>query len=193
MKTTISMFVLLAAATVSQVSVAAPVGDCAGTPPEAVVELPPPLNSWGQIACTPYGHILTNKEGWVWSNPGSYSPVFVPSQMVRDRPEEVGNKSYFKRIAMVKVSGAEFESAYGAFHTGLDKDEAIPVGYRLDATSVSGKSLKLYFFDYGSSAWGIWCRETCAADSRFMLLNMAQRPNKAFNPTASPSASPRVN
>lgn len=103
------------------------------------------------------------------------------------------NKSYFKSIAMVKVNGVEFESAYGAFRTGLDQNEAIPVGYRLDATSVSGKSLKLYFFDYGSSAWGSWCRETCAPDSRFMLLNMAQRPNKTFNPTPSLSASPRVN
>lgn len=106
--------------------------------------------------------------------------------MVRDKPEKVGNKSYFKSLTMVKVSGAEFASAYAAFQAIL-KDEAIPVGYRLDATSVSGKSLKFYFFDYGTSVWGIWCRESCFTDSIFMLLNMAQRPDKAFNPTASPS------
>lgn len=159
---------------ISNCVAADPVGDCAGTPTEAIVALPPPLDSWGQIACTPYGHILSNKEGWVWSRPGGYSPVFVPSQMVRDNPEKLGNESYFTSIRMTEVHGNEFQAAYTSFHDGFDKDERLPSGYRLDVTSISGKSLKLYFFDYGDSIWGIWCRDTCDPDSRFMILNMTK-------------------
>jgi len=159
---------------------ASPVGDCAGTPADAVVELPPPLDKWGQIACTPYGHIITNRDGWIWSYPAAYAPVFVPSQMVRDDPKELGNKSYFSRIDMTKVDGAELDAAYSVFQEGFDKDERTPTGYRLDVTSNFGKSLKLYFFDYGDSAWGIWCRDKCDPSSRFMLLNMEVRPNKSL-------------
>jgi len=169
---------------------AAPVGNCAGTPSTAVVKLPAPLNRWGQIACTPYGQIISNKEGWIWSYPGSYTPVFVPSQMVHDSPKKLGNKSYFTSITMTKVKGVEFEKAYSVYHSGFDKNEALPVGYRLNVTSVSGKALKLYFFDYGNYAWGIWCREACDPKSRFMILNMAKRPNKALQPTAQPLARP---
>ncbi|MFZ3088579.1 MAG: hypothetical protein WA123_10995 [Methylotenera sp.] len=160
-------------------AIAAPVGDCTGTPADAVVELPAPLSSWGQIACTQYGHIITNNTGYIWSYPGAYAPVFVPSQMVRNNPTELGNKSYFTSIKMTKVEGTEFEEPYSAFHSGFAKDKSLPSGYRLDATSVSGDSLKLYFFDYGDSAWGIWCRETCDPTSSFMVLNMAKQPNNA--------------
>ncbi len=45
---------------------ASPAGDCSGTPKSAIVELHEPLRNWGQLACTPYGHIITNKEGWVY-------------------------------------------------------------------------------------------------------------------------------
>lgn len=163
--------------TISSGSIAAPVGDCAGTPSEAVVNLPSPLDAWGQIACTPYGHILSNKEGWIWSYPGAYAPVFIPSQMVKASPLELRNKSYFTSIKMTRVDGQEFAAAYSAFHAGFDENDATPVGYRLDAKAVSGNAVKLYFFDYGDSAWGIWCPDACDPKSSFMILNMAKQPN----------------
>ena len=168
--------VFIALMSVSHYSVAGPMGDCAGTPAEAVVNLPSPLDEWGQIACTPYGHVLSNKQGWIWSQPGSYSPVFIPSQMVRKNPQKLSNKSYFTGIEMSRVDGDEFDKAYQAITKDLDTDNTRPQGYRLDVTSVSGKQLKLYFFDYGESIWGIWCREKCNPASRFMILNMNQRP-----------------
>jgi hypothetical protein len=108
--------------------------------------------------------------------------------MVRGNPDEVGNKSYFKSIKMTRVEGSEFQKAYAAYHSGFDPNEAIPVGYRLDATSVSGKFLKLYFFDYGNHAWGIWCQDECDPKSRFMVLNMAERPNNTLTPTVPASS-----
>jgi hypothetical protein len=169
---------------------AAPVGDCAGTPTEAVSDLPSPLNEWGQLVCTPYGHIISNKDGWIWSYPAAYAPVFIPSQMVQKEPKELGNKSYFTKIIMTKVEGSEFQETYSVFHAGFDAKETLPVGYRLDVASVSGDSLKLYFFDYGDSAWGIWCRDTCDPKLSFMVLNMAKRPNKALQEDAPQAARP---
>jgi hypothetical protein len=176
MKITTLVFILGFA---SNCAFAAPRGDCAGTPADAVVELPAPLNAWGQIVCTTYGHIISNKEGWLWSYPGAYSPVFVPSQVVPDSPAELGNKSYFTSISMTKVEGNEFQAAYSAFHSQFDENEALPVGYRLDVASVSGNTLKLYFFDYGDFAWGIWCPDKCEANLSFMVLNTAMRSDKA--------------
>jgi hypothetical protein len=150
----------------------AQVGDCSGTPKEAVTKLPAPLGDWGQVLCTPYGHIITNLEGWIWTQPGGYSPVMIPSQMVRNNPEPLGNKSYFTEITFTRVRGNEFTDTYKVFNEGFADDAQTTTGYRLDAKSVSGKSLKLYFFETGDSIWGIWCSKECDPTSRFMLLNM---------------------
>ena len=108
--------------------------------------------------------------------------------MVRENPQQIGNNSYFTRIDLAKVDGAEFETAYLAFHDGFGKDERTPTGYRLDVMSNTGKTLKLYFFDYGDSAWGIWCPDKCEPGSRFMLMNMAKRPNNSLQRDAPQAA-----
>jgi len=150
--------------------------DCTGTPADAVMALPQPLAKWGVLVCTPYGHIISNRKGWIWSNPGGYSPVFIPSQMVKENPAALGNKSYFIKIEMNKVEGDEFRSAYAAYHEGFAPEQTQPDGYRLDLASISGEKLKLYFFDYGTHAWAIWCTKECAPSSRFMILDMSKRP-----------------
>lgn len=162
----------------SLTSDAEPAGECEGTPKFAVTTLPAPLDGWGQIVCTPFGHIITNKEGWVWSNPGSYSPVMIPSQMVRSIPEPLANESYFTKIEMNELSDNEAEEAVIIFEKGFDTSGTKPKVYALNVASVSGKSLGFKFFDYGDSQWGMWCNRECDPNSKFMLLNMAKGPNK---------------
>jgi hypothetical protein len=157
-------------------ALAQPTISCDGTPDQAVRDLPAPLNQWATIVCTPFGHIISGRSGWLWTHPGSYSPVFVPSQMVREHPAELGNQSYFTSIGVTPISGAEFEGVYSVFLTGMDRDENLPRGYRLDVTSVSGKALRLYLFDYSDSAWGIWCNTDCKPESRFMILKADKNP-----------------
>jgi hypothetical protein len=42
----------------------------------------------------------------------------------------------------------------------------------VDITTVEGKSLRMYFFDYDTYAWGISCPENkCVTDTRFMILD----------------------
>jgi hypothetical protein len=151
---------------------------CAGAPPaQAVTTLPQPLAKWGSLICTPYGYIISNHEEWIWSNPGSYAPVFVPAQMVRTNPAALGKTSYFTKIDMAKVSGDEFKTAYDAYHSHYAPDPQLPAGYRLDVQSISGGTLTLYFFDYGANAWGIWCPDgKCVPESKFMLIDMSKKP-----------------
>lgn len=156
-------------------------GDCEGTPKSAVTSLPEPLNKWGQIVCTPYGHIITNKDGWVWSNPGSYSPVMIPSQMVRSKPEPLGNNSYFTKIELTELTGKEADKSIALFETGFDVSESKPRVFSLKVKSISGKVLGFKFFDFGNSQWGMWCNKECDPNSKFMLLNMVKKPNKSSN------------
>lgn len=154
--------------------IADPAGDCSGTPSSAVTSLPSPLDKWAQLACTPYGHIITNKDGWVWTYPGGYNPVIIPSQMVRTNPEQLANESYFTMIEMREIQGNEATAAIELFESGFDQSQTKPKVYSLQVKSVSGKSLDFKFFDYGDSKWGMWCNKKCAPQSSFMLLDMSE-------------------
>ena len=171
--------VLIMLALIPATSFSAPKGDCQGTPDLAAVELPSPLKDWAQIQCTPYGHIIEAKDQWIWTKPGGYRPVMIPAQMVRSNPAPLGNKAYFTKIAIERLTGTAAISAVAQFETGFDSSESAPSVYRLDVESALGRSLVLRFFDYGDSRWGMWCNNGCDLNSRFMILNMAEQPNKA--------------
>jgi hypothetical protein len=148
-----------------------PEHDCAGAPPDAVTTLPAPLSKWGEVMCTPYGHMLASHASWMWLMP-DFDTVLIPAQISDKTPEELGNKIYFTKIDVMRVKGAEFEQAYKAFHQDFDDTEVKPDAYRVDLTTVEGKSLRMYFFDYDTYAWGISCPDgKCATDTRFMILD----------------------
>jgi hypothetical protein len=151
--------------------------DCAGAPEGEVTKLPMPLAKWAQLACTPIGQILMSHEGWVWVMPDASGTVFVPSQIADKPPTELTDKSYFTKIDVQPVKGAEFEEAYDTFHVGFDEKEVKPDAYRVDITTVSGETMRMFFFDYDSYAWGMTCSEDkCDIESRFMVLDKNHRP-----------------
>jgi hypothetical protein len=151
--------------------------DCAGTPDKAVMTLPLPLSKWGSIVCTPFGHVLSSHEGWVWLMPDGSDTVFIPSQFADKNPETLGNNSYFTKIEAAQVKGEESDEAYTAFHVGFDEKEIKPDVYRVDLTSVSGKTMRIFFFDYDTYAWGMTCpNNKCETDMRFMILDKSHRP-----------------
>jgi len=152
--------------------------DCSAASPDAVIKLPMPLAKWGRVVCTPIGHVLTSSENWVWIMPDASGMVFIPSQLMDKPAEEMGdNKSYFTKIDVKKVQGDEFEKAYDTFHVGFDDKEVKPDAYRVDLVSVSGETMRLFFFDYDSYAWGMTCEEDkCDPDTRFMVLDKNHRP-----------------
>lgn len=154
----------------------APGHDCSGSPPDAVLNLPAPLNRWGQILCTPYGHILGSRKGWMWLMP-DLDPVLIPAQVPENAPQKIGNSAYFSKIEVARVKGEEFNQAYKTFHQGFDDQEIKPDAYRVDMTTAQGKSFHMYFFDYDTYAWGMECPgNQCETDSRFMVLDMKTPP-----------------
>ena len=147
---------------------------CAGSPKEAILTLPPPLGEWGRIVCTPYGHVIGANEGWIWSIPATFYPVWIPAQMARESPAPLGNAAYFTRIEMKIVTGGDAEPALAVFRKRFPHDDKYSGVYRLDVTSSAGKSVRLYFVAY-DTPWGVWCSERCEPDSVFMLLNLRKR------------------
>jgi len=149
--------------------------DCAGSPDAAVMKLPFPLNKWAQVECTKYGHVLASQDSWIWILPTA-GPVLVPSQVTMGEPREVGSDAYFTKIAITPVRGDEFKETYGTLTSDLDKDEVKPDGYRVDITTSGGESLKIYFFDYDTYAWGMDCSSSCDVNARFILLDRNHKP-----------------
>ena len=175
-----ALFLLLAVALGSAASTApkaAADGECSDAPADAVMTLSAPLDKWGRISCTPFGHVLGSHEGWVWSWPDGSGMVFLPSQMVPRDPLPLGSLSYFTKIEVVKVNGSELYDVYNLFRQGLEDNAVKPDGYRVDLTSVSGKTMRVYFFDYDTYAWGMACPDrVCHTDLRFMVVDKAHRP-----------------
>ena len=151
--------------------------DCGNAPPDAVMKLPAPLSKWGQISCTPLGHMLTSHEGWIWIMPDASGTVLIPAQELENAKETTSAESYFTRIDVAQVKGEEYDAAYGAFHIGFDDKEVKPDAYRVELTSVSGRTVRMFFFDYDSYAWGMTCPgNKCDTDTRFMILDKNHKP-----------------
>lgn len=150
---------------------AEPVGDCASSPPDAVLELPQTMQTFAQLACTPYGHIIMQKDGWTWTYPGGMAPMLIPSQTARANPEQLGNASYFRSIEFQPVDAEEIVAALAALGLGTLGPEKDPDVYQLIAANQAGEESVLYFsFDAASDInWGVWCNEECLPDSRFTL------------------------
>jgi hypothetical protein len=145
--------------------------ECKGSPMEAVMMLPTPLRRWGQINCTPFGHTLASRDGWVWASLDDASKVRIPSQVSRGKMAEIGNESYFTAIHETPVEGEDRANAAQLFEDGLNLQGDASNVYRVDLTSVSGRSMTLLFFDFGAFAGGMWCPDDgCVQESRFLIM-----------------------
>ena len=143
----------------------------------AVTALPLPLAKWGQIACTPFGHVLGAHDGWLWVSPDAARQIVIPAQGETRRPSPLGNAAYFAKIEIARVNGEAFDRVYKIFHRGFDTNEPLPDGYRAEITPAKGDRMTFYFFDYDTYAWGMECpKDDCDPDSRFMILDKAHRP-----------------
>ena len=152
---------------------------CADSPKDAVLTLPAPLNHWGSVYCTKYGHAVAAKERWIWSFPGAFSPVHLPAQMVRQNPKEVGNAAYFKLISLEPLVGSAADDAAARINEtlGTRSDSPVAVAYRLTLQNQDSGSHVVLFVQTveevkeGKGLWGLWCNESCKDGMPFMLLN----------------------
>ena len=150
---------------------------CSGTPFDAVMRLPSVIAKWGHIACTPMGHVLESRDGWVWASVDSGSNVLIPSQVSSRNPRDVGNDSYFTTIKATQLATDDAATAISLFNEGLNFDEPNSNVYRVEVISASGASNTLYFFDFGSFAGGMACPDSeCDPDTRFLIIQRLSKP-----------------
>jgi hypothetical protein len=149
---------------------AAVAGDsCTALPGDAVTALPAPLRKWGKIECTPIGQVLSSRKNWIWAQLDGQGMVLIPSQMVSQ--PVAGEEAYFTSISVRDLAPEEFASAFPSFDEGLPLDEEAAHGYRVDISTVSGRSTTIYFFDFPTFAGGIWCPDdNCVPESRFLIV-----------------------
>jgi len=152
---------------------------CEGASSDAVLKLPAPLDRWGQIYCTKFGHSLAAKERWIWSFPGAFAPVHLPAQMVRSEPKEVGHAAYFKGIELVSLSGRDADDATEKLtkSLGAKPDSAVANAFRLTLTNQIEQRHVVLFVQTvsevkeGKGLWALWCEAECKGGMPFMLLN----------------------
>jgi len=150
--------------------------------PDAITQLPAPLNRWAQLRCTPAGYVITGRQGWIWIEPNNKALVVIPAQTF-GRPEGPDKNAYFTKVEVTKVTGEEFEKAYEVFHAGFDPKDAKPAGYRLDVTTMDGNDIRVYMFDYFTYGWGMACsKDACDRSSRFVMLNLKEDPKPLLAP-----------
>ncbi len=151
--------------------------ECSGTPFDAVMRLPPAIGKWGQVACTPFGHVLESRDGWVWAAVDSGSDVLISSQIASRTARRLGNESYFTAIRATQLSPREAAAAASLFNEGLTFEETGSTGYRVDLTTASGATNTLYFFDFGTFAGAMACPgDECDPETRFLIMERETKP-----------------
>jgi len=141
---------------------------CSGSPKAAVLDVPEPANRFVHVLCTKYGHVLAPVAGWFWTPPGTYSPVFYPSQMVRENPEETGNAVYFASITATPLEGQAASERWSVLAEVFPHEAPPSKALEIVATSSRGSKHTLYIFP---NAWGYSCSPVCSKEAAFVMVS----------------------
>jgi hypothetical protein len=150
---------------------------CSNAPDGAVTEVPKPISDIASIKCTIYGHILTGADGVLWNYPGGFSPVIIPSQMVRSEPEKVNHKFHFTSVTAKQLSKEEAIVVYKHFGKGFDEmPKDAPETIEIIAINQKSVSQKVYLFQLApETIWGYACQPICKPEMSFMVMKF-ERP-----------------
>ena len=148
--------------------------DCAGAPAEAIVVLPEILEEWAEVRCTIYGHVIFPTDGWRWSTPNSWGPVFFPAQRVK-QPIKVHHQKYFSSITFQMVDDANAKKAFQQLQANVSDDSpTLGETYQMVAQTESGDVYSAYFFDIrADSMWAYSCTPECRPDLPFIVSNIS--------------------
>ena len=141
---------------------------CEGSPTTAVLEVPAPANRFVHVLCTKYGHVLAPIAGWFWTPPGTYSPVFLPAQMVHDNPKETGNAVNFTAIIATPLEGTSAADRWKLLGEVFPKDTPPTKALEIVAISSGGEKHRIYIF---TNSWGYSCSPVCTKDAAFILIS----------------------
>ena len=165
----LKFFVLIFALYIGQVYAESLEIPCEGSPKSAKLDVPIPANKYLHIVCSKYGHILHPTKGWFWTQPGGFSPVYYPAQMVRSDPEESGNKIYFENIEVTELNPELVVEKWGQLGMMFDSNDPTPKkAMEVIASTSTGSSHIIYVFEGG---WGWSCSHSCENKTVFLMIS----------------------
>jgi hypothetical protein len=153
----------------SQVHAASLEIPCEDSPKAAQLNVPSPANKYLHVVCSKYGHILHPTKGWFWTQPGGFSPVYYPAQMVRSEPEESGNTIYFENIEVTDLDSDVTASRWKEMGMMFDPNDSTPQkSMEIVAITNAGSLHKIYVFEGG---WGWSCSPNCENKTVFLMIS----------------------
>jgi hypothetical protein len=142
-----------------------PATDCAGAPSSALTFVLPPLGKWMGIFCSPSGHALVPKPGYLWVNKNAGVWMFFAHSV--DKPTPLSNKhaSYFIYPGYThgRLSGDQLEFAYKILEANSRVKEKFEQAWYLTMQSNRNLFYTFYIFMNGDGPeWIVACVNRCA-------------------------------
>ena len=141
---------------------------CEGSPDAAVLTVPKPGDQFLHVLCSRFGHVLTPTAGWFWTPPGTFEPRFFPAQMLRQNPEEVGNRVYFESIRVGELTGSEASEKWALLGELFPEDKPPDKALEIVARNNSGGAHTIYLFP---DSWGYSCSPSCKKTGVFLMVS----------------------
>jgi len=162
---------------------------CGDMPSGAAKALPSPLRKWAKIVCTPFGQMVSSRDGWVWASLEDAAAVSIVAGAAPQDTGGLGDASYFVKIDVSELQQDESAVALTTFDSNLPLKNRSSKVYRVDLTVAGGLSTTLLLIDFGSFAGGMFCPDgSCVLDSRFLIM---QREHPDLINTAAKSSAAR--
>ena len=131
------------------------------------------ISNWGEVKCTKFGELITAKNGWVWSLPGGYKPIYLPAFSNEPTKELQDKYRKFKSIKFSIISNSESKTALSEFRSYFSgASDTKPSIYKLTMLKASNDKIEVYFFKSKyNEIWGFTRTPEWKPNHPFMVIN----------------------
>src|SRR5450830_46995 len=142
-----------------------PAIDCADAPSSALTFVLPPFGKWMGIYCSPSGHALVPKPGYLWVNKNAGVWMFFANSVDKPAPLSSKHASYFVHRGYTHgpLSGDQIEFAYKMLEANSGVKDKFEQAWYL--TMQSNRNLLYTFYIFMNSngpEWIVACVNRCA-------------------------------
>lgn len=151
--------------------------ECARLPSEALMRLPPPLDGWARLDCTPAGQILVSHRDWIWRYPASYTSwVWLPAWLA-DAAQLGQGIRYFVSAEVTVARGEEAAvmhrdlAAQVAVYRAMTEGRPAPAEvYTATLLNETDQALRVHFlFHSRQDVWAVVCAPDCSEEYSFIM------------------------
>ncbi len=130
--------------------------DCNEAPSAAVTQLPEALAKWATVYCTKFGHILSYRDGFFGTVPGTKRRATINAARIAGVPGQIGHKVHFTAIRYSRVdraSQAKIISGNPGFSLPMSRSQKL---YFLSLRVNTGHSLSLLVIEPSSDPFWVF-------------------------------------